>query len=303
MQVGGGAGQVCTGGRDLQRPGLGHRRTPRRSARATGSSRSPRSRTSSASRTMSAVGLDRLQGPLRPAPARRAGARLALLRPRRRVHVLRAAQGGDGSRQRPVASTHFRVFFSADVDARLFGITFAGVGLSGRGRGARRGRRGRPDRHGHRPDQDPVHHDLEDRPLQDRHDPAARSRSTSPATGPSPTVGTALWRGATTPQALYLNMGQRAQARRRLPGPRHRRRATPAEIFIVEHVCGHRRQRDAARQGHGPREDLRRRHQDLRLRRQRRRHDHRRARACSSTSTSRAAPAPTRSCSTAPATR
>ena len=101
----------------------------------------------------------------------------------------------------------FGAGFSASVDARLFGITLAGVSLLGRVVGA--GLRGDgPDRQGHREDQDPVRHGLQVGELQDRDDQAADARlpGRRRPRQDSENLGTASFSGG----ALYLNMGNRA---------------------------------------------------------------------------------------------
>ena len=131
---------------------------------------------------------------------------------------------------------HFRVFFSADVDARLFGITFAGVGLSASVEA--RGAGGEVDL--------VASVTVRIKILFIRISKTVRFKIGTiqlpkqvylAGEGPSATVGTALWRGATTPQALYLNMGQRAQAAGDFTG-RGIGDSNASEIFIIEHVGG-----------------------------------------------------------------
>ncbi len=131
---------------------------------------------------------------------------------------------------------HFRVFFSADVDARLFGITFAGVGLSASVEA--RGAGGEVDL--------VASVTVRIKILFIRISKTVRFKIGTiqlpkqvylAGEGPSATVGTALWRGATTPQALYLNMGQRAQANGDFTG-RGIGDSNASEIFIIEHVGG-----------------------------------------------------------------
>ena len=149
---------------------------------------------------------------------------------------------------------HFRVFFSADVDARLFGISFAGVGLSAEVEA--RGTGGEVDLVASVTVRIKILFIKISKTVRFKIGTIQLPKPVYLAgEGPSATVGTALWRGATTPQALYLNMGERAKPD--AATSRAAASATAADGDLHRRARRrHGRQRDAAHQGHGPREDL-----------------------------------------------
>ena len=274
---------------DLQRPGLGHR--PRRTAQQGRLGHRPHG-VRRLLRPGDDVGrrLVQLAGLLRPAP-RRARAR----QPHFgivgefdfRVWLRGAAE--DPATCPGAKEYAFGVRFGAEV-TRGSSASTSRASASAAGRRPRLGQ-GRPDRAGQGEDPSRLLHGHEDGQLQDRDGSAADAdlpRGRRPDADPDGTApcglpekncyayyGSAQWPDGAAGD-LYLNMGDRSEAydfsgrgfgaaRRRRRGVHHRSRLRRATA----------RRRDGARQGHGPRADLRRRQDDPRVRRLGQRHDHR----------------------------